>query len=108
MNGNNYKINKRTKDLIILCTANLKGRTKREIVDGYLPLTIGETTIYGKDNRIIVEKSKQEIADIWSDGGYYSNLEVMEKITPIWGIKNKGVDILELMKYRNQIIGMLL
>ena len=60
--------------------------------------------VYQKDNRIIFEKQKVEIADIWEDNGYYSNLEILKNITPTYGVECKNDNIIELMKYRSKII----
>ena len=101
---NNKDINERLRELLIICTYNIKGLTKRKIIEKYLPLKIKNLDIYQKDNRIIFERDKEEISDIWLDCNNYSNLEILKNITPIYGIECKGDNILDLMKYRSKII----
>ncbi len=96
--------NNNLKKLLTICCSNMKGLTQKKIIEKYLPMKIENISIYKKDNRIILEKEKEEITDIWEDNGYYSNLDILKNITPIYGIECKNDNIFELMKYRSKII----
>lgn len=95
------------KQLIILCSHNIKGLISKEIVEQYLPIQIQNLKIYKEGNKIIFEKENTKLADILADGNYYSNIEILKNITPIYNIEYKGDDIFNLIKYRNKIILML-
>ncbi len=94
--------------LLITCTYNIKGLTPKNIIQDFLPIKIQDLLVYIKDDVIIFEKENKKIGEIWTDTNCYSNLEILRNITPIYGIKCKDDSILELMKYRNKIILMLL
>lgn len=98
---------KKIKDLIKLCTYNIKGLISKETVEIYLPIEIENLKIYAKENAIIFEKERKETVVILADGNYYSNIDILKNITPIYNIEYKGDDILNLIKYRNKIILML-
>lgn len=98
---------KKLKELIQLCAHNIKGLISKETVEIYLPIQIENLKIYKKGNTIVLEKEGKETVDILADGNYYSNIEILKNITPIYNIEYKGDDILNLMKYRNKIILML-
>lgn len=95
------------KELIKLCIHNIKGLIPKEIVEIYLPIEIENLKIYEEGNTIIFQKEKKETVDILADGNYYSNIEILKNITPIYNIEYKGDDILNLIKYRNKVILML-
>lgn len=98
---------RKLKELIQLCAHNIKGLISKETVEIYLPIQIENLKIYEKGNKIVFEKEEKETVDILADGNYYSNIEILKNITPIYNIEYKGDDILSLMKYRNKIILML-
>lgn len=102
------KINQKIRELIILCLDNIKGNINKEIIDLYLPIKIKDINIYQEENRIIFSRNNEEIADVWLDCNGYSNIEILKNITPLYGIECKSEELLELMKYRNKIILMLL
>ena len=87
--------NKKLRELLIICCSNIKGLTQKKIIEKYLPMEIEDLYVYQKDNRIIFEKQKVEIADIWEDNGYYSNLEILKNITPTYGVECKNDNIIE-------------
>lgn len=95
------------KQIIILCSHNIKGLISKEIVEQYLPIQIQDLKIYEEGNKIIFEKEKMKFTYILADGNYYSNIEILKNLTPIYNIEYKGDDILNLIKYRNKIILML-
>lgn len=101
------KQEKQIKQLIILCSHNIKGLISKEIVEQYLPIQIQDLKIYEEENKIIFEKENTKLTDILADGNYYSNIEILKNITPIYNIEYKGDDIFNLIKYRNKIILML-
>lgn len=102
------KINPRIRELIILCMDNIKGNTNKEIIELYLPMKIKDVDIYQEENRIVFSRNSEEFADVWLDCNGYSNIEILKNITPLYGIECKNEELLELMKYRNKIILMLL
>lgn len=105
----NTKIeNENLKKLIIICTYNIKGLTKREEIEETLPIKTKEISIYKKENRLVFEKSNGNTKEVWTDTNCYSNLEILKNITPIYGVEYSGDEIIELMKYRNKIILVLL
>jgi hypothetical protein len=113
MTNLNCKLNKKLQDenlkkLIINCTYNIKGLTKKEIIEDLLPIKIKDMLIYVQDDRIIFEKNNSIIDDVWLDTNCYSNLEILKNITPMFGIKYTGDNLIELMKYKNKIILILL
>lgn len=97
---------KKLKELIMLCVHNIKGLIPKETIKYYLPIEIEEIKIYETGTKIVFEKEKER-EDILAEGNYYSNIEILRNITPIYNIEYKGDDILNLMKYRNKIILML-
>jgi hypothetical protein len=101
-------INENLKKLIVNCTYNIKGLTKKEIIEELLPIKIEDMSIYVQDDRIIFEKNNSIIDDVWLDSNCYSNLEILKNITPMFGIEYTGDNLIELMKYRNKIILILL
>ena len=98
---------KKLKELIKLSAHNIKGLISKEIVEIYLPIYIENLKIYINENTIVFERAEMEKVYILEDNNYYSNIEILKNITPIYNIEYKGDDILNLMKYRNKIILML-
>ena len=95
---------KKLKNLIVLCTYNIKGLTKDIEIEKCLPIKNDEIDIY-EDINILVFKSKGKIiGELLKDNKMYSNLQILNLITPIYGVECKKTGILELMKYRNNII----
>lgn len=109
MNYNNKKVkNEKLRKLIIMCTYNIKGLTKKEEIEKLLPIKVNDVLIRIKDNTVVFERGNEEIGDVWLDTNCYSNLDILKNITPLFGIEYTGEEILELMKYRNKIILILL
>ncbi len=94
--------------LIIQCTYNIKGLTKRNEIEQLLPIRINNIAIKIKDDILIFERENEKIAEVWLDANCYSNLEILKNITPLFGIEYTGEEILELMKYRSKILVILL
>lgn len=90
--------------LLIICTYNIKGHTKQEKLNECLPLKVKNMDIYEEDNRIVFKQEGKVIDEVWKDVDSYENLEILKNITPLFSIKCSGDGILELMKYRNNII----
>lgn len=104
-----YKIkNENLRKLIILCTYNLKGITPKEKIEQYLPIQENDLSIYVQDNKIVFERKGKEIGEVWIEANTYSNLEILKLITWEYGIKYKNHNILELIKYRSNIVATLL
>ncbi len=91
-----------------MCTYNLKGITRKEKIEKYLPIEENGLLIYIENNRIIVQNGENHRGEIWSEANTYSNLDILKFITPIYNVICKNNSILELMKYRNNIIAVLL
>lgn len=109
MNCKNSKIkDENLRNLLVTCTYNIKGLTPKKIIEEYLPIKVKNLDIYIQNDTIFIEKDNEKVAEIWTDTNCYSNLEILKNITPIFGIKCKDNSILELMKYRNKIILILL
>lgn len=102
------EINLKIRELILLCVDNIKGNTNKEIIELYLPMTIKGVDICQEENRIVFYRNSEEFADVWLDCNSYSNIEILKNITSLYGIEYKSDELLELMKYRNKIILMLL
>ena len=97
-------ISKKLRDLIILCTYNIKGMTEKEKIKLILPIRDEDISIYMEEEKIVIKKNEDIIGEVWNDEEYYSNLEILKKITPLYGITCKGNGIIDIMKYRNMII----
>ena len=74
MNDNKKIVDKKIRELLTICTNNIKGYTKKEIIEQFLPVQVKNVEIYQEGAKIVVKKEKEEIADIWLDCGNYSNL----------------------------------
>lgn len=88
------------KELIRKCNNNIKGITKKEEIDQYLPIKQANIEIYIED-KILYIKSKQQIEKIYEQDGYYQNLEILKQIANIYGIKLRSNKILDLIKFKN-------
>lgn len=104
MNNTNRRVkNDNLRNLIILCTYNIKGITSAEKIAKYLPIEEEDLSIHINSNKIIV-KNKDKIDEVLSDESKYINIDLLKTITPYYGIRYEDNNILELMKYRNNII----
>lgn len=88
------------KQLIRECNSNIKGISKKEIIDQYLPIKEEDIEIY-IENKIMYIKSKQQIKKIYVQDDYFSNIEILKEIGNIYGIKLRGNKILDLVKFKN-------
>lgn len=99
---------KNLRELIIFCTYNIKGLIKDVEIRQLLPINSNGVKVYEDYNKLIVEYQNKIIGEILMENHTYSNLRILSLITPIYGINFKGTGILELMKYRNNIITILI
>lgn len=88
------------KQLIRECNSNIKGISKKEIIDQYLPIKEEDVEIY-IENKIMYIKSKQQIKKIYGQDDYFSNLEILKEIGYIYGIKLRSNKIFDLIKFKN-------
>lgn len=88
------------KQLIKICNNNLKGCTKNESLDKYLPIKDDKIEIYLKD-RILYIKSDKKIKKIYEHDGYFLNLEIMKEIGNLFAINLKSNKLLDLIKFKN-------
>lgn len=108
MNSNKVIESENLKELLILCTYNLKGISNKEKIQKYLPIKENGLSIFVEDNKIVIQDQEKKIGEVWLEANTYSNLDILKLITPKYNIECKSNNILELMKYRNNIIAILL
>ena len=104
MKINNINLRK----LVILCTYNIKGLTKDEEIRRFLPIKDDEIEIYEDNNTLVFKLYGKVIKRLLKENNMYSNIQILNIITPIYGVECKKNNILELMKYRNNIIMILI
>ena len=99
---------KKLRELIIHCTYNIKGLSKASEIRKLLPIKYEKLEIYEESNMLIFNYQENNIGKVLMDNNLYSNIEILKVITPIYGVRYKGIEILDLMKYRNNIIAVLI
>ncbi len=99
---------KNLRKLVILCTYNIKGLIKNVEIRQLLPIKNDILEIYEDSNMLIIKSQKRVIGEILADNNMYSNLRILTLITPFYGVNCEGFRISELMKYRNNIIAVLI
>lgn len=106
LKGKEYmKVNDvKLRNLIILCTYNIKGLTKDIEIKKFLPIKNDKLEIYEDSNILIFKSQGKIVGELLKDNNMYSNIHILNFITPIYGVKCKNFKILDLMKYRNNII----
>ena len=105
----NMKIkNEQLRNMIILCTYNIKGFTESNTISQILPIKDENWEIYEDSNILIFKYKNKKIAQILRDNNMYSNLKILSIITPIYNINCKGKDIVSLIKYRIEIVTFLI
>lgn len=92
------------RNLIILCTYNIKGLTKDVEIKKFLPIKNDKLEIYEDSNMLIFKSQGKIVGELLKDNNMYSNMHILNFITPIYGVECKNFKILDLMKYRNNII----
>lgn len=92
------------RNLIILCTYNIKGLTKDVEIKKFLPIKNDKLEIYEDSNMLIFKSQGKIVGELLKDNNMYSNMHILNFITPIYGVECKNFKILNLMKYRNNII----
>ena len=102
------KVDKNVKQLIKICSKNIKGLTKKEEIDCLLPIETGDFTIKKEERALVIYKDKKFLGDVWVEVGCYSNLDILKIITKEYGIEPKNNSITELMKYKYLIDNILL
>lgn len=102
------KIQKDLKELIIICTKNIKGLTKKENIEKLLPIQTDNLLIQKEERKISIYKNKERLGSVWVECGCYSNLDILKIITKEYEIEVKNNSILELMKYKYKIDNMLI
>ena len=96
------------RDLIILCNDNIKGLSKREDIKRYLPIELEGLRIEEEGNKLVFKQNDEIIKNVWLDTNCYSNLEILKIIAQKYNIKFESEEILDLIKFKNKIILMLL
>lgn len=94
------KISQELKNLITICSSNIKGLTKKEDIDKLLPIKTETLHIEKAERKIIISKEGKIIGAVWENVGCYSNLELLKIITKEYNIEPKSEKIIELMKYK--------
>lgn len=96
------------KKLIILCTYNIKGFTEKKEIEKLLPIKTIDLEIYEDSNMLIFKYKSKVIGEVLMENNMYLNLKILTIITPLFGVYCHGYGLLQLMKYRNNIITFLI
>lgn len=94
------RISPELRKLIIVCSSNIKGWTKKEEIEKLLPIKSETLEIAKNDRNITIIKNGNVLGNVWENIGCYSNLEILKIITKEFNIEPKSERILELMKYK--------
>ena len=90
------------KDLIRKCNSNIKGMSRNEEINRYLPIKEENIEIY-LEGKIMYIRNKQQTKKIYEQDDYYSNLEILKEIAKIYGVKLRSNKILDLIKFKNMV-----
>ena len=90
------------KELIRKCNSNIKGMSRNEEINRYLPIKEENIEIY-IEGKIMYIRNKQQTKKIYEQDGYYSNLEILKEIAKIYGVKLRSNKILDLIKFKNMV-----
>lgn len=96
------------RELILLCSENIKGLSRKFDIEKLLPINNDNFFIDIQDNKLIIKYNNELQGTIWLDTSCYSNLEILKLITQVYNINFKNEEILELVKYKNKITMILL
>ena len=102
------EIEDKIKELILICTKNIKGLTKVEDINKLLPIEADGFLIIKEERKIVFYKDGKLLGSVWQEVGCYSNLDILKIITKEYGIEVKNNNILELIKYKYKIDNLLL
>jgi len=102
------KISEEIRNLIIICSKNIKGLTKKEDINKLLPIKTDILNIEQGERKIIISNNEKILGNVWEEVGCYSNLEILKIINKEYGIEPKKERILELMKYKYKIDNMII
>lgn len=102
------KISPELRELIIVCSSNIKGWTKKEKIEKFLPIKSENLEITKNDRNITITQNGNVLGNVWENTGCYSNLELLKIITKEFNIEPKSEKILELMKYKYLIDNVLI
>lgn len=100
--------NEQLRNMIVLCTYNIKGLTESNIISAILPIRDENWEIYEDSNTLIFKYRNQNVGQIIRENNMYSNLKILSIITPIYNIKCKEKGIVSLMKYKAEIVTFLI
>ena len=106
-NGLNTKKiqNNKLRDLLVLCTYNLKGLTPKAKIEKCLPIDNEKLSIYEEYNMIVIcDKNAKKVEKILAEGNTYSNIELLKPITKCYNINYIGDRIFDLMKIFDKTI----
>ena len=90
------------KELIRKCNSNIKGMSRNEEINRYLPIKEENIEIY-LEGKIMYIRNKQQTKKIYEKDDYYSNLEILNEIAKIYGVKLRSNKILDLIKFKNMV-----
>ena len=90
------------KELIRKCNSNIKGMSRNEEINRYLPIKEENIEIY-TEGKIMYIRNKQQTKKIYEQDDYYSNLEILKEIAKIYGVKLRSNKILDLIKFKNMV-----
>ncbi len=90
------------KELIRKCNSNIKGMSRNEEINRYLPIKEENIEIY-LEGKIMYIRNKQQTKKIYEQDDYYSNLEILKEIAKIYGVKLRSNKILDLIKFKNMV-----
>ncbi len=90
------------KELIRKCNSNIKGMSRNEEINRYLPIKEENIEIY-IEGKIMYIRNKQQTKKIYEQDDYYSNLEILKEIAKIYGVKLRSNKILDLIKFKNMV-----
>ncbi len=90
------------KELIRKCNSNIKGMSRNEEINRYLPIKEENVEIY-IEGKIMYIRNKQQTKKIYEQDDYYSNLEILKEIAKIYGVKLRSNKILDLIKFKNMV-----
>lgn len=94
------EIQPKLKNLIKICSSNMKGLTKIEDIDKLLPIKTEKLYIEKQERKIVIRNQEKIIGTVWESVGCYSNLEILKIITKEYNIEPKNERIISLMKYK--------
>lgn len=89
-------------NLIALCNERIKGYTKIEELENFLPITAKPLQIFIEDKKMFFT-SGEKVSYIWAEGEYFSNLEILKRIGYVYKITLKEEGIFALMSFSRKM-----